>query len=102
MDELKKLVCSRRGHKSHLSKILNNVDDILQKLSYAKDSEPGSTLTSSDAVLLTEYLKQLSRKADIFNELDEKIIENTDDEEKLEAAVFESATYKQCYLRNLL
>jgi len=91
MDELKKLVCSRRGHKSHLSKILNNIDDILQKLSYAKDSEPGSTLTSSDAVLLTEYLKQLSRKADIFNELDEKIIENTDDEEKLEAAVFESA-----------
>ena len=91
MDELKKLVSSRRGHKSHLSKVLNNVDEILQKLSYTKESEPDSTLTSSEAILLAEYQKQFRRKAEIFNELDEKIIENTDDEEKLEAAVFDSA-----------
>lgn len=91
MDELKKLGCSRRGHKSHLSKILNNVDEILQKLSYTKESEPDLTLTSSEAVLLAEHQKQLRRKAEIFNELDLRIIENTDDEEKLEAAVFDSA-----------
>ena len=30
-------------------------------------------------------------EADIFNELNKKIIENTDDEDKLEAAVFYSA-----------
>ena len=79
------------SYKSHLSKVLNNVDEILQKLSYTKESEPDSTLTSSEAVLLAEHQKQLRRKAEIFNELDEKIIENTDDEEKLEAAVFDSA-----------
>ena len=73
-----------------LSKILNNINEILQKLSYIKESKPDSMLTSSDAVLLAEYLKKLRQKADIFNELDEKIIEHTDDEEKLEAAVFES------------
>ena len=63
----------------------------MQKLSYTKESEADSTLTSSEAILLAEHQKQLRRKAEIFNELDEKIIENTDDEEKLEAAVFDSA-----------
>ena len=91
MDELKKLVCSRRGHKSHLSKLLSNVDEILQKLSYTQESEPDSTLTSSEAVLLGEHQKQLRRKADIFDELDQKIIAHTEDEDKLETAVFESA-----------
>ena len=78
MDELKKFVCSRRGHKSHLSNILSNVDKVLQKLSYIKESKPHSTLTSSEAVLLGEHQKQLRRKADIFNELDKKIIAHTD------------------------
>ena len=72
MNELKKLLCSRRDHKSHLLKILSNVEEILPKLSYTKESEPNSTLTSSEAVLLAEHQKQLRQKADIFNELDEK------------------------------
>ena len=76
MDELKKLLCSQHSHKSHLSKVLSNVEEILQKLSYTKESEPNSTLTSSKAVLLAEHQKQLRQKADIFNELDEKIIMN--------------------------
>ena len=47
-------------------------------------------LTNSDTILLAEHLKQLRWKAEMFNELDEKIIERTDDKEKLEAATFES------------
>ena len=101
MDELKKLVCSRCGHKSHLSKILSNVDEILQKLSYIKESKPDSTLTSSEAILLGEHHKQLRQKADIFNDLDKKIIAHTDDEEKLEAAVFESADLQTMLLEKL-
>ena len=77
--------------KSHLSKILSNVDEILQELSYIKESEPDSTLTSSEAILLVEHQKQLRQKVDIFNDLDDKIKAHTDDEEKLEAAVFELA-----------
>ena len=40
MNKLKKLVCSRHSYKSYLLKILNNVDEIQQKLSYIKESEP--------------------------------------------------------------
>lgn len=40
---------------------------------------------------MVKHQKQLRQKAYIFNELDEKIIENTDDKEILEAAVFDSA-----------
>ena len=87
MDELKKLLCSRRGHKSHLSKILLSVDTILDRLT----ASPNATLEDSDTILLSEHCKQLRLKADTFTDLDEKIIQRTDDEEKLEAAVFESA-----------
>ena len=90
MDELKKLASSQSGHRSHLSKVINNVKEILQKLLYTKESKPGSTLTSSETVLLTEHQKQLRRKAEIFNKLDEKIMQQIDDEEKLEAAIFDS------------
>ena len=91
MDESNKLACSRRGHKSHLSKIMSNVQEILTNLSETKQETPDATLSSSDAVLLEEYSKQLKLKASVFAELDEKIIEKTDDEKKLEDAVFESA-----------
>ena len=91
MDELKKLACSQRSRKSHLSKIISNVGEILQKLSYTKESEPDLTLTSSVAILLAEQQKHLKQKAKIFNELDQKIIANRDDEKKLKAAVFDSA-----------
>ena len=80
MDELKKLVCSRHGHKSHLSKILSNVEQILQKLSAKRSEHPDTTLEHSDAILLAEHRKQLQHKADVFTELDEKIIQNTNDE----------------------
>ena len=49
-----------------------------------------ATLSSSDAVLLAEYLNQLKLKTGVFTELDEKIMEKIDNEEKLEATVFES------------
>lgn len=63
----------------------------MDRLSYAKQENPSSTLSSSDALLLAECSKQLQLKTGIFTQLDEKIIEKTDDEEKLENAVFESA-----------
>ena len=65
MDELKKLVCSRRDHKSHLLKILSNVEQILQKLSAKR-------LEHSDTILLAEHHKQLQQKVDVFTELDGK------------------------------
>ena len=91
MDGLKKCHCSRHGHKSHLSKILSSVEEILHKLTCAQLEDANARLDSSDTLLLTEQLKNLKAKAEVFTGLDEKIITMTDDEEKLEAAVFESA-----------
>ena len=90
-DGLKKCHCSCRGHKSHLSKILSSVEEILHKLTCAQLEDANARLDSSDTLLLTEQLKNLKAKAEVFTGLDEKIITMTDDEEKLEAAVFESA-----------
>ena len=91
MDEFKKLTCSRRGHKAHLSKILSNVDEILHRLSDTERDTSNPTLSSFDAVILAEYLKQLKLKTVVFTELDEKIMAKIEDEEKLESTVFESA-----------
>ena len=74
MDDQKKLNCSRHGHKGHLGKILATTDGILDKLSTAKEKDADAALSISDAVLLRENLKQLGLKANIFTELDDKII----------------------------
>ena len=91
MDDPKKLICSRRGHKGHLAKLLATTDDILAKLSTAKEKDADATLVNSDVVLLEENLKQLCLKANL---LDDKIITSIEEEEKLEAAVFEQPTCK--------
>ena len=91
MSDLKKLISSRRSHKCHLAKILASADDILSKLSTANEEETYATAVISDSVLLAENLKQLRLKARVFEELDDKIIDSTEDEEKIETAVFEAA-----------
>jgi len=74
MDELKKLTCSRRAHKGHLTKLLTATDDILYRISTAKETNADPTSVSSDVVLLEENLKQLHLKADHLSSLDDKII----------------------------
>ena len=65
-------------------------------LFYAKQENTSSTLSSSDALLLAECLKQLQLITGIFTQLDEKTIKkiHVDDKEKLENAVFKLADLK--------
>ena len=91
MDELKKLNCSRRGHKGHLGKLLSATEEVLRKLSSLRETNPDATLSEPDILALTEQQKQLRLKAETFQDIDDKIIAITDDEEKLEAAVYEAA-----------
>jgi len=74
-----------------VSKLLTGTEEILARLSQAQELEPNSKLATSDAVLLTDLLKQLQLKATLLQELDHKMIDATDDEQKLEEIVFESA-----------
>ena len=90
MDDPKKLICSHRGHKGHLAKLLATTDDILAKLSTVKEKDADTTLVNSNVVLLEENLKQLCLKANLFMEMHDKIIASIEDEEKLEAAVFKA------------
>ena len=83
MDNLKKLRCSRRGHKSHLTKLLSNIDEILEKPS-------SEALTESNVASLEDYLKQLKHKARVFADIDRDILDNLKDEEEFEEMVFES------------
>lgn len=83
MDNLKKLRCSRRGHKSHLAKLLSNTDEIVEKLATG-------TLSDTDTASLEDYRKQLKQKAGVFADIDQKIIDYLDDETELEAMVLDS------------
>ena len=74
-----------------MSKLLTGTDEIMMKLSQAQESEPGSKLAPSNTVLLTDLSKQLQLKAQLFQELDDKIVAATDDDDQLEEAVFELA-----------
>ena len=89
--DLKKLICLHRGHKGHVSKLITATEEILAKLSQAQELDTNSKLSPPDAVLLADLVKQLHLKAQLFEELDAKIIDATDNDEKLEEAVFESA-----------
>jgi len=74
-----------------LGKLLNGTEEILGRLSSARDTDPDAKLSDSDSVVLADNLKQLRLKADIFKDLDDRIIDKTEDEDKIEAAVYEAA-----------
>ncbi|CAB4017058.1 Hypothetical predicted protein [Paramuricea clavata] len=74
MEEIARLQASRRGHKSHLSKVLNKENEILKV-------EPSKV----DEIALTT-LEQLTRKKQLVRELDEKIAAKITDPKQLETA----------------
>ena len=82
MEDIARLQASRRGHKSHLSKVLNKASEILKV-------EP----SKADEIALTTLkttLEQLTRKQQLVRELDERIAEKITDEKQLEAEIYES------------
>ena len=83
MEELKRLRSSRRGYRSHLSKILASVAEILE-------GDPTAPLKELDAVLLSNTLEQLQRKKEILRDLDEKIAARITEEGELESEIYEA------------
>ena len=82
MDQLRKLQCSCEGHRSHLTKLLSNIDRILNKL-------PAEALTNCNIASLEDYLKQLKQKGTFFADTNRNILDNIDDEEEFEATVLD-------------
>ena len=82
MEELKQLRASRRAHRSHLTKTLTSVAEVLQKDS----SEPLSEL---EVINLTTTIEGLQRHKGILSNLDGKLAMLITDEEELEEDIYE-------------
>ena len=83
MDALRKLLRSRNGHKSHLGRLLENIDAISAR-------QPCDKIESEDRARLQDYLYQLRHKATIFKDIDKNILDNLEDEEEFEVMIVES------------
>ncbi|CAB3978346.1 Hypothetical predicted protein [Paramuricea clavata] len=82
MEEIARLQASPRGHKSHLSKVLNKASEILKV-------EP----SKADKIALTTLkttLEQLTWKQQLVRELDKKIAAKITDPKQLETEIYES------------
>ena len=53
--ELKKLTCSHRGHKGHLTKLISGTEEILGRLSSVRETDPDAKLLESDSVVLADH-----------------------------------------------
>ena len=86
MEELKHLVSSRRGFRTHLKKLISKVQEINEQHS----DDPSLEL---DPVDLADLRDQLKRKRDILADLDKKILPLLTSEEEVEREVVDSEEY---------
>ena len=82
VENIKRHRLSRRGYRSHLTRITTATTAIIEK-------EP-SELTESDFASLTDRQRQLDRKKEILTDVDAKIIALVEDDEELEGEVLEA------------
>ena len=83
MDALKKLRRKRGGHKSHLRKLLENIDAIFER-------QPRDKVELEDRARLEDYLKQLKHKATVIKDIDKDILDTLEDEEEFEEMIIDS------------
>ena len=81
MAEIKKAISSRRGYRAHLTKFLQNVEELLR---------PEQSLTEGDSIALQDTLDQLQRKESLIAALDGKILESLVNDEEVEAEVLQA------------
>ena len=87
MEALKRHCSSRRGYRSHLTRIIAATKDIIER-------DP-SELTESDYISLADWQKQLDRKKEILTDVDAKIIGLIEEEGELESEVVETEEIKE-------
>lgn len=80
MENIQRIQHSRKGHRSHLTKVLNKAAKIME------DEAPNTMQIAS----LTATIEQLARKRTILNEINEKIISTIEDPDELEQEIMET------------
>ena len=86
MEELQCKKTSRKGYRSHLTRLLKKVDAIM-------DSE--STPSEKDFATLTSSIDQLHERAKLLQEADQEIANTITGEDELEAEIVESAAIQE-------
>ena len=87
MEELTRLQASRKGYKSHVTRINNKIDELL----FNECDE--FTIAS-----LTTAVEQLNRKKETLSQIDTRITELTESPDDLESVVFEAEETKDAIL----
>ena len=81
MAELKRALCSRRGYRTHLKKILASVNELL--------AQP-QPLSEDNIATLRDLHEQLQRKHELITPLDAKILEATTEDDAIETEVLQA------------
>ena len=81
MAELKRALCSRRGYRTHLKKILASVDELL---------EQPQPLSEDNIATLRDLHEQLQRKHELITPLDAKILEAMTEDSTIETEVLQA------------
>ena len=79
MEELPKLLASRRAHKAHLTKLRHRIDETAE-----------GTITHNEIALLKLLVDQLKQKKQTLKELNDKIAVLLETPEDLEAEIFDA------------
>ena len=82
MDALKHHRISRRGYRSHFTKIITAIREIINK-------NPNES-SKSDIISLADWKRQLDRKKEILTDIDAKVIALIENEDELETEVLET------------
>jgi hypothetical protein len=81
MEETQRIQRSRKGHRAHLTKVLNKATTIMEN-----DEAPNAMQIAS----LTATIEQLARKRTVLNELNEKLLAMVKDPDELEQEIMEA------------
>ena len=85
MEELQRHRSSRKGYRSHLTRLITNANELL-----STSTEPPPEEKTKITATLDLLLGQLIRKENLLADLDTKIIQLVGDEDELETEVFEA------------
>ncbi|XP_065909781.1 uncharacterized protein [Dysidea avara] len=83
MEQLSRHQASRKGLKSHVTRLYNKIDDLVDK-----------EVDEYSIALLTKAMEQLQDKCDKLNKIDEQIITLIDEPQGLEDYIMESEDLK--------
>ena len=94
MEELKQLRASCRTHRSHFTKTLTSVAEVLQK-------DSSESLSELEVINLTTTIEGLQRRKGILSNLDGKIAMLITDEEELEEDIYECEEHRSNIVKKI-